>query len=167
MCKDSPLPESTRGFYSSLAYIQNICVIVWKKTHIATKYVSKIFRGILSYFPKRWRQLFVYVVQARAPTVGLSPELWGHFYVYTQSRREMDGELGSHSYFPTKWNSYWSKKNSDDIVMKLMPQRKTNLLILYFPNHYSYFKPEERKIIKPLHAEFYRVEGSLKETFTK
>lgn len=58
------------------------------------------------------------MVQVTALMEGLSPELWGHLYVYAQSRRETDGELGSHSYFSIKWNSYSAKKKTQKRTKK-------------------------------------------------
>lgn len=62
------------------------------------------------------------MVQVTALMEGLSPELWGHLYVYAQSRRETDGELGSHSYFSIKWNSYSAKKKKPKSEQKKKKQ---------------------------------------------
>lgn len=116
-----------------------------KKKCFATKYVSKRCTGILPFtcFSKVWRQILVYVLQATSPMEGLFPDLLGHPYVHAQSEREMDGKLGSHSYFPTKWNYRCSKRK----VIQWCDQcyRKTHLIWLYFPDHYSYVKPSREK----------------------
>lgn len=64
-----------------------------------------MYRNISIYtFFLIWRQVSAYAIQATSPMESLPSDLLGYFYVHAQSRREMDGKLGSHSYFQTKWN---------------------------------------------------------------
>lgn len=63
------------------------------------KYVSKRCTGIS---PFTLLFLNLKTSLATSPMVSLPSDLLGYFYACAQSRREMDGKLGSHSDFQSK-----------------------------------------------------------------